>query len=67
MDISSVPLLKQHLNVESDTELAKALADLGILRTGTRQTIYLWGGLVPQYVQDAIELRQYRASSESVE
>lgn len=63
MDFSSVPLIKEHLNVESDSDLAKALAELGILRTGSRQTIYLWGGVVPQHIQDALELRQYRLES----
>ena len=58
MDFSSVAFLKKHFNADSDQKLA--LAEIGILRTGARQTIYLWGGVVPQHVQDALELRQYR-------
>ena len=60
MDFSSVAFLKKHFNADSDQKLAEALAKIGILRTGARQTIYLWGGVVPQHVQDALELRQNR-------
>ena len=60
MDFSSVASLKKHFNADSDQKLAEALAEIGILRTGARQTLYLWGGAVPQHVQDALELRQYR-------
>ncbi|WP_180113287.1 hypothetical protein [Acinetobacter sp. YH12073] len=60
MDFSSVASLKKHFNADSDQKLAEALAKIGILRTGARQTVYLWGGKVPQHIQDALELRQYR-------
>ncbi|WP_180076883.1 MULTISPECIES: hypothetical protein [unclassified Acinetobacter] len=60
MDFSSVVSLKKHFNADSDQKLAEALAKIGILRTGARQTVYLWGGKVPQHIQDALELRQYR-------
>ena len=60
MDFSSVASLKKHFNADSDQKLAEVLAIIGILRSGARQTIYLWGGVVPQHVQDALELRQYR-------
>ncbi len=62
MDFSSVASLKQYFDADSDQKLAEALANIGVLRTGSRQTVYLWGGNVPQYVQDALELRQYRMS-----
>ena len=62
MDFSSVASLKQYFDAESDQKLAEALANIGVLRTGSRQTVYLWCGNVPQYVQDALELRQYRMS-----
>ena len=59
MDFSSVASLKKHFNADSDQKLAEALAEIGILRTGARQTIYLWCGVVPQQVQAALELRRY--------
>ena len=60
MNFSSVASLKQYFNADSDQKLAEALAGIGVLRTGSRQTVYLWGGNVPQHIQDALELRQYR-------
>ena len=54
MDFSSVASLKQYFDADSDQKLAEALANIGVLRTGSRQTVYLWGGNVPQYVQDAL-------------
>lgn len=64
MNFSSVASLKQYFNADSDQKLAEALAGIGVLRTGSRQTVYLWGGNVPQYIQDALELRQYRMNDE---
>lgn len=56
MNYSSVDELKSYFSVQSDEDLAKKLAELGLLRKGARQTVYLWNGQVPQNIQNAIEL-----------
>lgn len=61
MNYQSVSEVKAYFGVSSDEELAKKLAELNILRVGSRQTVYLWNGTVPKYVQTALELHKLKS------